>query len=138
MARARTLIAVFALAGALAAVPALASGNARRVVGNCTKSQVRPASIIIACADANLQLTHLKWSSFGGATAAATGSYYVNDCTPDCAAGKFHSYPIRVTLSGAKACKDHFDDYRAASVVFTATRPKGAQTKLGLGCPLPG
>jgi hypothetical protein len=137
MARARWLIAVCALAGAIA-LPALASGTARRVVGNCTSSQVRPATIVVACADANLQLTHLKWSSFGGSTARATGEYYVNDCAPNCAAGKFHSYPITVVLSKAKLCKDHYDDYQQAAVRFAATRPKLAQTKLSLFCPLPG
>jgi hypothetical protein len=135
------LIAALALAGAVA-IPALASGEARRVVGNCTKSQVRPATIIVACADDNLALTALHWVSFGGTTARASGSYHVNDCSPDCAAGHFHSYPVRVALSAAKICPDKHDDYSEATVTFTGRRPSGVKSSkstLSLpGCPLPG
>jgi hypothetical protein len=140
MARSRWLIVALALAGAIA-LPALASGDARRVVGNCTKSQVRPPTIVVACADANLALTRLRWTSFGGATAHASGSYHVNDCTPYCAAGHFHSYPVRVVLSQAALCKDKHDDYREATVIFTGSRPstvKSSHRTLSLpGCPLP-
>jgi hypothetical protein len=137
--RARALIAGLALAGAIGAA-ALASGTARRVVGDCFKSQARPATIIIACADDNLVLIHVRWSTFGGPSARATGTYYVNDCTPYCAAGRFHSYPIKLVLSGAKPCPDGHDDYRLASVSFTAKRPPGlkASGALGLMCPLKG
>ena len=128
------------LFGAIA-ITALASGHARRVVGNCTKSQIRPATIIIACADDNLSLTRLHWSSFGGAAARATGQYYVNDCTPNCAAGRFHSYPMTLVLSKAKVCPDGHDDYQSAAVTFTAARPAGqrsARVQQSLSCPLPG
>jgi hypothetical protein len=135
------LIFVFALLLGAIAMSALASSTGRRVVGDCTKSQVHPATIVIACADANLSLTHLHWSSFGGPSASATGRYYVNDCTPNCAAGRFHSYPIRLVLSKAKPCQDHFDDYRRADITFTAARPPGqksATSRQALFCPLPG
>jgi hypothetical protein len=138
--RSRVLIAAFLLLGAVA-ISALASADARRVVGNCTKSQVRPSAIIIACADDNLSLTRLHWSSFGGATAHGSGEYYVNDCTPDCAAGRFHSYPIELVLSRARRCPDGRDDYRTATISFTSTRPPGQRSARGqqlLSCPLPG
>ena len=137
--RSRVLIAAFLLLGAVA-ISALASADARRVVGNCTKSQVRPSAIIIACADDNLSLTRLHWSSFGGTTARGSGDYYVNDCTPDCAAGRFHSYPIELVLSRAKRCPDGRDDYRSATISFTSTRPPGqrsARSQQLLSCPLP-
>ncbi|HZL54328.1 MAG TPA: hypothetical protein VFC22_01755 [Solirubrobacteraceae bacterium] len=141
MVRARYLVTGLLLAGAIA-IPALASGTARRVVGNCTQSQVRPATIIIACADANLALTHLHWSNFGGATATAAGSYSANDCTPNCAAGHFHAFAVRVVLSRARPCPDKHDDYRSAALTFTAARPPGiksATTSVSLpGCPLHG
>jgi hypothetical protein len=137
--RARALIAGLALAGAVAAA-ALAFGTARRVVGNCLESQARPATIVIACADDNLVLTHVHWSSFGGPSARATGIYYVNDCKPYCAAGRFHSYPVRLVFSHAKPCPDGHDDYRLASFTFTAKRPPGSSASGGLPllCPLKG
>lgn len=128
-------LAVFAVtAGA-----AFAVAGTRRVVGNCTKSQVAPSSIILACADDNTVLTKLHWTSFGGATARASGSYTANDCTPNCAAGKFHSNPITLTLSGAKPCPDGHDDYRHASWRWSASAPKGSvATTFALSCPLKG
>ncbi len=141
MLRARYLITGLLLAGAIA-IPALASADARRVVGNCTKSQVRPASIIIFCADANASLIHLHWSNFGGPTATGAGRYAANDCKPNCAAGHVHSYAVVVVLSKARLCKDNYDDYRSAALTFTARRPpdiKSAKTTISLpGCPLGG
>ncbi|HLW94424.1 MAG TPA: hypothetical protein VKS25_03515 [Solirubrobacteraceae bacterium] len=137
--RARTLLLTVVLACAIA-VPALAAGNGRRVVGNCTKSQVRPPSIIVACGDGNILLLHLKWTSFGGPSAHGSGDYSANDCNPNCAAGKFHSYPVRVALSKAMLCKDHYDDYQLASLTFTGRRPAGqksASAKVALLCPIP-
>jgi hypothetical protein len=121
-------------------ISAFASADARRVVGDCTKSQLHPRTIVVACADDNLELTKLQWSSFGGADAYAHGDYYANDCTPNCAAGKFHSYPVKLVASAAKLCPDHFDDYQLATVTFTHARPpgqKGASEKLSLSCPIP-
>ncbi len=138
--RPRATLAALLLVGALG-VAALASGNARQVVGDCTKSQVRPASIVIACADDNLTLTKLHWSSFGGSSGFATGEYYVNGCTPDCAAGRFHSYPISLMVSAAAPCPDKHDDYRRATVTFVDKRPPGQRTareQLELSCPLRG
>ena len=138
--RVRVLLAAVLLLGAIA-ISALASADARRVVGNCTKSQVRPAAIILACADVNRSLTHLHWSSFGGTTAQGSGQYYVNDCTPNCAAGRFHSYPIELVLSDARPCPDGRDDYRSVTISFTSTRPSGQRSTLSrraLSCPLPG
>jgi hypothetical protein len=138
--RGRVLVAAGLLFGAIV-ISALASGNARRVVGNCTKSEVRPATIIIACADDNLSLTRLRWTTFGATQAHASGHYYVNDCTPNCAAGRFHSYPITLILSKAKVCPDGHDDYQSAAVTFTASRPAGeksARVPQSLSCPLPG
>jgi hypothetical protein len=138
--RTRLIFLSILLLGAIG-MTAFASASGRRVVGDCTKSQVRPATIVIFCADDNASLTHLRWSSFGGTTASASGQYSVNDCNPDCAGGKFHSYPVRVVVSKAKLCRDHFDDYQNATISFTAGRPPGQKSALArqaLSCPLPG
>jgi hypothetical protein len=140
--RRRLLLAAAAALAALVAIPALAAGGAR-VVGDCTRSQVRPASVILYCGDANGSLTHLRWTSFGGATANATGDYTINDCTPSCVAGHVHSYPVRVVFSKPRRCPDGHSDYREETATFTsARRPKGAQGgpgkpgKMTLVCPL--
>ena len=135
--RARALIAGLALLGAIGTA-ALASGSARRVVGNCFKSQDRPGTIILTCADDNVVLIHVHWRSFGGPSARASGTYYANDCVPYCAAGRFHAYPAKLLFSRARSCPDGYDDYRLASITFTGKRPRGFKPtdELSLLCPL--
>ena len=68
---------------------------------------VKPSSIMIACADANYWISHLKWKGWGNATTMSAGEVHYNDCTPYCAAGHFHVIPGVATLSNLKAgtCK---------------------------------
>lgn len=54
-------------------------------------SLVAPSSLVLTCADANTQVKDLQWNSWGNATATATGTATWNDCTPDCASGKWKS-----------------------------------------------
>lgn len=122
----------------MSAVPALAAGGSNRVVGNCDKSQVKPKSIVLACADVNNYVNKIVWKSFGGPTASGSGAFVENDCTPNCAAGHFHSFPITFTLTQAKPCFDRYDDYRLISITFTDARPPStpAHTKEQLFCPI--
>lgn len=133
----RALFLMLLLAGAIA-LAAIAKGNARRVVGDCTHSQVRPASIQVGCANARLSLTRLRWSTFGGLTARGRGRYTYNSCRPDCARGRVVSDPVVVVLSRAALCQDRFNDYRLATVTFAASRPKAtpATQALVIGCAL--
>lgn len=64
-----------------------------------SQAQVRPEKYLLACGDGNNQLVGLRWHSWGPRIATATGTDLVNDCRPNCAAGRFHPYPVRVTLS---------------------------------------
>jgi len=139
------LVLLVALAVAIGVSAAAASAGGARVVGNCTKSQVRPSQIILFCADANAALTHLHWQSFGGSAARATGDYTANDCKPACYDGHVHSYPVTIVFSEPKRCPDGHDDYRVATAVYSSsTRPSGPQGgkgypgQLSLYCPLPG
>jgi hypothetical protein len=65
---------------------------------------VRPASVVLACADANFGVRRLRWSDWGRPTARATGVAYANDCKPFCAAGHFHSYRVLLVASGHQVC----------------------------------
>lgn len=106
------LVAVFlALAAVLAAGAGGAPPPARIGVvcvgatGPAHGGQVKPSSVVLACADANYWIAALKWKHWGAATATATGSVHYNDCTPNCAAGHFHVIPGTATVSGLKAGK---------------------------------
>ncbi len=39
---------------------------------------------------------HLHWRFWNRRDAAATGAVWIDDCKPDCAAGRFHAYAVRV------------------------------------------
>ncbi len=87
---------------------------------------VRPKSFILTCADANSQLDNLSWSSWTPGLASATGTLEVNDCTPYCAAGHFHSYPAIVIFWGSQAVKNHAGErcYTTMTQILTGTRPR--------------
>jgi hypothetical protein len=55
-------------------------------------SAERPGTVVLACADDNLEVDHLHWANWGMPLASATGTLRWNDCRPDCAAGHFHAH----------------------------------------------
>jgi hypothetical protein len=89
------VILAILLAAAVPAMPGCVPGQ---------KPAVRPAKITITCADANFYVTRLRWTSWSAKTAAAAGVAHVNSCTPNCAAGKFHTYAATVALSRPAMC----------------------------------
>jgi hypothetical protein len=101
----RRLLAALALAGALAAAAAAAAASPTVGLPDCLgKLQVRPASVVLTCADANFAVRKLRWTGWGSAFAAGIGTAVVNDCTPTCVAGKFHNYRIVLIASGSQSC----------------------------------
>ena len=75
-------------------------------VMQCTgKVQSEPTSYVLACADYNSELLKIHWTSWTSNSATAKATYSFNDCTPYCAAGKFHSYPASVRLSSPHKTK---------------------------------
>ena len=64
------------------------------------KSQVRPKSLILTCADANDLAKDLVWSKWGPTGAYATGIDTWNECVPYCAASKtWYTTKANFTLS---------------------------------------
>jgi hypothetical protein len=70
-----------------------------RVMTCAGKPVVKPATYVLACADANAYFVNIRWASWTALSAAATATYVQNDCAPNCAAGKFVKYPARLVLS---------------------------------------
>jgi hypothetical protein len=73
---------------------------------SCYDQRVRPARIIVACGDGNLQLRALTWRRWGAPVARAFGAALANDCLPYCAKGHFHRMPVHVRLSGLRRCSN--------------------------------
>jgi hypothetical protein len=132
------LLSVVAIGGASASAPARATDAAfvqhnvtppvgpKTVVVNCAfKAQTRPSNFILTCADAGDVLAHLHWVSWSTNAAFATGIEQINNCTPDCAAGKFINYPVLVNLWRPEPLRSHPGTLYFSRVtrVYTANRP---------------
>ncbi|MEV6683667.1 hypothetical protein AB0N09_43575 [Streptomyces erythrochromogenes] len=123
---------------------ATATATATPVVVDCfSKGQVRPDEYLLACGDGNNRLVKLRWKTWGTKTATATGTDMVNDCRPYCAAGRFHPYPVTVTLSDPQPWPDRPGTQRFATIRLLYTRtapaplPKDVTYKLVYDTPSP-
>ena len=104
------------------------SANALKyVVLDCGfKPVVAPSTFIITCADAGIGVQHLHWTSWTPKLAGGYGTFWENDCMPNCAGGHFHYYPSLEVLWGSATVKGHPADrrYTKLTVIFTGkTRP---------------
>jgi hypothetical protein len=133
---------VLALAAAPSAALAASNSSGRVWAINCTREQYKPKRIVISCGDGSTWVGSLKWTKWGRKTATATGNYNVINCTPDCAAGKDHSYAVTIRLSKPKTCPGHTHAaFKQLAIDYTSgTRPTGAPVKVSERCPatLPG
>jgi hypothetical protein len=100
-----------------------------RVVANCSVAPgtltVRPKGILIACADGNLGVERMSWDRWGASSATGRGTLYENQCKPNCAEGKFASYPVAVTLSKVKASSQG-EWFSLLTVTWEGARPANA------------
>jgi hypothetical protein len=119
-----------AVLAALVAIPA--SGVTTKVLfpANCGKPTYKPKSIVVACGDANNQLTGIKWESYGTDAASGSATAKVNDCKPNCASGKTKSFPAVVTLTKPKNCGKGVTQFTKLTETFNRSRPAGLGKKL--------
>lgn len=126
------LLALVALVVALA-LPAATAASSSNVPGfyGCRvflskkpAAVVRPRSIVVACGDGNLYFTRIRWASWTSSTATGTGVGHQNDCTPNCAAGHFHTYPATARLTKPRPC-DGRTVFTTLIWRFTKPTPKG-------------
>jgi hypothetical protein len=93
------------------------------VVLNClSKPQTKPRDFVLTCADGNAALIKLAWTSWTPALATATGTFTENDCTPDCAAGHFHNYPV-IWVLWHPVRYGHDQRFSEDTMIFTGARP---------------
>lgn len=109
-------------AGALIALfsaPVCAIGESNPVtVSNCGVQVTRPTDLTIACGDGNDYLKSLQWTVWSDSVARGSGVEEVNDCNPYCAAGKFHSYPVTVTLDRVQS-----NSFTRLRIHYSGARP---------------
>lgn len=66
-------------------------------------ASTRPSIITLTCADAGIGVQDMTWATWTSSGATGHGLLWLNLCKPDCAAGKFARYPVRVALSDVQA-----------------------------------
>ena len=112
---------------ATASTQAATGKTPRYVVLDCSfKPVVAPSTFVITCADAGIGVQDLRWTSWTPRLASGYGTFWENDCTPDCADGHFHYYLSLEVLWGSATVKGHPADrrYMELTVIFTGkTRP---------------
>jgi hypothetical protein len=125
------------VAALIAALGASASATSTIEIASCIKASSRPKTVILTCGDGNTFLTGLRWSSFGGASALATGTLKTNTCTPNCASGKVVRYPVAVRANGKRTCRAGLRVYDKVTLRFTRHVPSraGRLAHWTLGCP---
>jgi hypothetical protein len=98
------------------------------LLGCDNNAEVAPSGIS-NCGDGAVGLTGLHWTSWTSHLASGYGTYFLNDCTPTCVAGHFHTYPALVALWGSAAVKGHPAErkYAQTTLIFTGTRPPDYQ-----------
>jgi hypothetical protein len=120
------LAAVVLAAGAFAAGAFAAGASGSGALPNCAgKLQVKPSEVVFTCADAGFSAERLTWLAWGGKTAVAVGKASVNDCTPTCVAGHFHSYRIVLIASGSQRCPGGRTAYATVTYAFIGPSPFG-------------
>jgi hypothetical protein len=115
-----------AAAHTAASTQATLARSPKYVVLNCSfQPVVRPSTMVIACADDGLGIKDLHWTSWTPKLASGYGTFFENDCKPNCAEGHFHYYPSLEVLWGSAAVTGHPHDrrYTEVTVIFTGKRP---------------
>lgn len=124
----RSILVVAALSGAallpsqalLGATPAGAVTSTRVIP--CTGvggPQFKPKTFLLACADANSYVAHIKWTSWTVNGARGLGTLEENDCTPNCVSGQFSSSPTTIVLS--QPVSSHYGKLFSVVVVGSIT-----------------
>jgi hypothetical protein len=114
--------------GLLAVFVASAAGASHTLLPGCgDTASYKPKSVIIACGDGAFRIVKLDWSSWKKRSATGQGTAKVNTCEPNCAAGKFKSYPVKLTADKPDACPNGKRAFSRLTYTFTDKKPKGAK-----------
>lgn len=105
---------------------AAAAGASSRpaYISSCGRLAQHPKAVVLTCADANYALAGLAWTSWGAPSTTAEGSVIANSCTPNCAAGTFHRYPVKVTANRLTRCGSK-RIYLRVTLDYSGKRPAG-------------
>ena len=114
---------VIALSIGASAAPAVAGHRGRTYLpADCHHLQMRPRSIVFACADGGFFVRRLTWSSWSRDRAVGRGVFHQNACRPSCADGTFHVATGTIHVSHRMRCADR-DRFIFRRVAIRFDRP---------------
>jgi hypothetical protein len=131
MQRSLKVLALTIGAAALALALTVPATGATKVLfpSNCGKPTYKPTKIVVTCGDANNVLVNVKWESYGTDVASGKATAKINDCEPNCAAGKVKNYPAVVDLKKPKDC-GRYMQFTQLVETFTGAKPPGSKAKV--------
>ena len=89
----------------------------------------------LACADNGVGVQGMVWTSWTASSATGAGTLWYNDCTPNCAQGRFHYVPdTRITLTVPVVSESGL---RVWSMIQEDPEPPGYATGPYHGAPQP-
>jgi hypothetical protein len=134
---------ICALALAALAVAPAAGAAQRRVYINSNlpvaalkpHMAYRPHRLVNLTGDGSAYLAHIVWRHWNRSVATARARFYVNQCVPACAGGKFTSRRVKLTAWRVRLCR------RTGKLVYTRLRiphsdigAGGPVLDMGRGC----
>lgn len=129
----RTILALAATAGlaaaGLALAPTATAAEGTPVVIDCAGQGVtKPKQIVLACADASVAVTGIRWTRWTMNSATGVGTLTWNTCLPQtCVDGIVEKYRVRITLGGLASGPD-IDVFSRMSLRFPKGGPAGLET----------
>jgi hypothetical protein len=131
-------VAVIATAGCGAAASAASLGHSATATGQhaagtsgvpvvvacINETQIRPSSYILPCGDGEAYLAHLNWAAWGSSSALASGTYAIDTCVPDCAAGHGATFAALAVLWDVQPWPGHAGVryFTQLTIIFTGHR----------------
>jgi hypothetical protein len=113
------LIAAFALAPRPEA-----AASTRIALPDCLgRPSVEPSDVVLSCADGGFSIQKIQWTGWGESFAAGMGTGSLNDCTPNCAEGHFHNYPMLLVVAGRQRCPNGQSAYAKITYAFVGQPP---------------
>ena len=85
-------------ASASAAAPVVYLAEGGSVSGMAWHDPACTADCVLS-GDSTVSLRNMTWPTWSSTDAVGKGTEVLDDCTPNCAAGKLHPVPVTVTLS---------------------------------------
>ena len=58
----------------------------------------KPSSITLTCADGGMYIDQISYSEWTSTNAEGAGTFYMNDCDPDCASGNMIEIPVTISI----------------------------------------